>query len=124
MDRCVDYLNGTHVFAGFAAKRGDARDEAIIPRTYSDAHIRSYVGNHGGNMHEFTITGDGFLYKQVRGMAGALLAVGWNRASEEQFIAACESDELGSLPCGDIAPAHGLLLSQVHYHQPPNWDVL
>ena len=60
------------------------------------------------------ITGDRFLYKMVRFLVGALVAVGRQRMSLTALEGLVTTGDRGGLSW-DCAPAHGLQLYDVHY---------
>lgn len=59
------------------------------------------------------VEGKGFLYRQVRKMVGALLAVGRGQWSAKEIHAAFEEKEPSACPF--VAPPQGLTLASVHY---------
>ena len=70
-------FEGTHDFRGFAARR-EAQEDTV--RTIHSARILT----HGARV-DFEVEGEGFLYKQVRSMMGALLEVGAGKLDPEQL---------------------------------------
>ena len=61
----------------------------------------------------FTITGDGFLYRMVRNIVGALVKVGEGKITPDEFqkiLLAKDRQQAGM-----AAPACGLYLMQVRY---------
>lgn len=68
-----------------------------------------------GEAYQIDVLGDGFLYHQVRIVAGTLVAVGQGKLSLEQMKAAHEArDRLGM---GMTMPAAGLCLERVYYQE-------
>ena len=72
------------------------------------------------------VEGDGFLYKQVRHLVGALLGVASGRLPREALAAALAAGEGADAPTfahgwrgWDVAEAKGLCLHEVRY--PPEW---
>jgi tRNA pseudouridine38-40 synthase len=97
---------GRHDFAGFAANRGDKGADTI--RT-----IRSIKIRRRGPLITIECEGDGFLYKMVRLMVGAIVEVGNGKLSVQQV-----SDRLrghGNPRSRLVAPAGGLFLVRVRY---------
>ena len=108
---------GTHDFASFAANRGKSAS-----RTDSSRHepepstirtINSVRVRQKGPCITIEFDGDGFLYKMVRLMVGALVkcALGKNRV--EEIMSRLDSDKVGSARFA--APAKGLYLVRVRY---------
>ena len=105
------YFVGTHDFAGFAANRG--KPERTTIRTINSVRVRQK-----GPCVTIEFDGDGFLYKMVRLMVGALVkcALGKMRIEEitsrlhsgksalpvlprppkDYFSSACATDESGN----------------------------
>jgi tRNA pseudouridine38-40 synthase len=66
----------------------------------------------------FYFSGDGFLRRMVRNLAGTLFMVGAHRIDFNEFkaILAGRDRQLA----GPTAPAHGLFLIQVHFENTPD----
>jgi tRNA pseudouridine38-40 synthase len=97
-------LVGRHDFAAFAANRG--RPEKNTVRTLERVTVRRQ-----GPLVTLVFEGDGFLYKMVRLLTGALVQGALHRAAEgwwEDLLAA-------RTRCAFAAPAHGLYLARVRY---------
>src|SRR5216117_1406144 len=97
---------GTHDFAGFAANRGKPEKSTI--RTIYSVRIRQKAA---GITIDFY--GDGFLYKMVRLIVGALVKCALGKMRTEDVVAQLESGQLG--PARFAAPAEGLFLVRVRY---------
>jgi tRNA pseudouridine38-40 synthase len=105
----VALLLGTHDFAGFAANRGRGSSEpASTVRT-----LRRVTTQRRGALLTLRFEGDGFLYKMVRLLTGALVRVAQHRAPasflSELLVAK------GSKKTHFQAPAEGLYLTRVLY---------
>ena len=100
------YFVGTHDFAGFAANRGQPERSTV--RTINSVRVRQ---NGPCIMIEFD--GDGFLYKMVRLIAGALVKCARGKMGIEEIGARLKSTKLGSPRVA--APAEGLFLVRVRY---------
>ena len=76
MERAALLLVGTHDFANFQ-KSGANNDQRTSVRTIFRCAIEPRY-QHGGSLvgHDIVVEGDGFLRKQVRLIAGTLVAVG------------------------------------------------
>jgi tRNA pseudouridine38-40 synthase len=99
---------GKHNFAAFAANRGRGGAPATTLRTIRRAQV-----THRGARLTFEFEGDGFLYKMVRLMIGAVVRVGQGRAPVSGI-----TNFLGrSSPVKNTyqAPADGLHLVRVSY---------
>ncbi|XP_034536189.1 tRNA pseudouridine synthase-like 1 isoform X3 [Notolabrus celidotus] len=66
---------------------------------------------------ELTFRSRSFLYKQVRRMTGALVAVGQGRLSVPQLKEILAARDSLAYPQGLAAPAHGLFLTRVEYRE-------
>ena len=112
-------LIGTHDLSGFACLRRDGTDEDDPVREILDA-AWSCESAKDGERWIFRIAGTGFLYKQIRGMVGAMIAVAQGRRSLADFTAAIAGGR-AAVKLGNIAPAHGLVLELVRYACEPAW---
>ncbi len=97
---------GTHDFAGFAANRG--KPERSTVRTINCVRVRQK-----GSCLTIEFDGDGFLYKMVRLMVGALVKCALGKMSIEEISVRLKSTELNSPRFA--APAEGLFLVRVRY---------
>lgn len=116
----AEILVGTQDCSGFACLRGDASDESDPVRTISAAQW-SETPVDGGIVRDFCITGTGFLYKQVRGIVGALLYLVNQDGTLDAACEAVRSTIVGGRQAeriGQIAPSRGLLLQQVELAKP------
>lgn len=98
---------GQHDFSSFAANRGARIEDAV--RTLYAIRFRK-----AGPVLTFDVEGDGFLYKMVRMMIGALVNVGVGKAPLHQIQARLTHPRR---PTADrsVAPASGLFLLRVRY---------
>ena len=95
---------GTHDFAAFAANRGHPPKTTVRTIHALDARQR-------GSLITLTFSGDGFLYKMVRLMTGALVRVARGQENPgwiSELLA-------GRGKCSFAAPADGLCLQRVIY---------
>ena len=97
---------GTHNFAAFAANRG--RLEASTVRTIRTAKVRRT-----GPLITIDFDGDGFLYRMVRLMVGAIVPCASGKSNLSEVRAALISP--GTSRLGFAAPAEGLFLVRVRY---------
>lgn len=98
---------GKHDFASFTSNPGYERESTV-------RRLRSVrVTRKPGSLLEFSFDGDGFLYRMVRNLVGALVKVGQGRlavADLKKILAA--RSRAGAPP---TAPAEGLYLVSVRY---------
>jgi tRNA pseudouridine38-40 synthase len=97
---------GTHDFATFAANRGKPEPSTI--RTINSVRIRQK-----GPCVTIEFDGNGFLYKMVRLMVGALVKCALGKMKIEEIPSRLHSGKLGSARF--VAPAEGLYLVRVRY---------
>eukprot|EP00966_Prymnesium_polylepis_P049681 1149897-Prymnesium_polylepis.1 len=95
MARAAALLEGTHDFGAFQASRGDQKGTvrtvyrcAVEPRGSSAAGVDEEAS------YDIVVEGDGFLYKQVRIMAGTLVMVGMGLAPPETVLVALSSEKV------------------------------
>jgi tRNA pseudouridine38-40 synthase len=108
MQKAFPYLLGTHDFSAFANRTNKEAGPRGNVRTL---HRLDLMEQEGGVRLEFEA--DGFLYKMVRNMTGALLRVGAGAIAPEQ-IAEILQAKRRSLPF-KAAPPQGLFLYKVCY---------
>jgi tRNA pseudouridine38-40 synthase len=99
-------LRGKHDFASFTSNPGYERETTV--RTMS----RATITRHGATL-TFHFTADGFLYRMVRNLVGALVKVGLGKITAREFgriLQACSRSEAPA-----TAPACGLYLMRVKY---------
>lgn len=100
MRQALPWLEGTHDFSGFSV-----REERDPVRTL----FRAWMEERGEEVRLF-FKGQSFLRGQVRGMVGALLALGQSRISPEEFL---------GIPKGGRSPAwappQGLYFLEAEY---------
>ena len=105
MQIAASHYCGTHDFTSFMAQ-GSKVAHAV--RTVKYATVTK-----SGNVIEFRVAADGFLYNMVRIMAGTLIAVAERKIEPEQIPQIIESKDRSL--AGMTAPAHGLYLAYVAY---------
>jgi len=108
-------FEGTHDFTAFANRGSTALGRRGAWRTIFDISIERALD-------EIVIhcSGDGFLYKMVRNMVGAALAVSQHKLSLDSLLALLKQGERSSLPAP--AAAHGLCLMKLTYQQELLWQ--
>ena len=111
------YFVGTHDFDGFVANRGKSANrtdsshgepERTTVRTINSVRVRKK-----GPCVTIEFDGDGFLYKMVRLMVGALVKCALGKMHVEDIAVRLKSSEPSSARFA--APAEGLFLVRVRY---------
>ena len=97
---------GTHDFTSFCTL--DKREKGDFVRTIYDFSV-----TRKGDIVEFTVEGNGFLYNMVRIMVGTLLSINEGKLAPDSIsdIIKAESRDLA----GPTAPPQGLYLNEVFY---------
>jgi tRNA pseudouridine38-40 synthase len=106
MRRAARVLVGQHDFAAFSAN--PQREQESTVRTLKRLSV-----TRRGNVVSITATADGFLYKMVRSLAGALLKVGAGKLTVEDIRRILASKQRTALV--ETAPPQGLCLVKVRY---------
>ncbi|MGO9245351.1 MAG: tRNA pseudouridine(38-40) synthase TruA [Verrucomicrobiia bacterium] len=106
MRRAARLLKGRHDFAALSAN--PMRPVETTVRTVSRLSVTKR-----GSLLTITVVADGFLYKMVRSIVGALVKVGAGRMTVEQLQTLVKAKKRSALV--ETAPAHGLFLWQVFY---------
>uniref|UniRef100_A0A3B4A9Q1 tRNA pseudouridine synthase n=1 Tax=Periophthalmus magnuspinnatus TaxID=409849 RepID=A0A3B4A9Q1_9GOBI len=119
MREAAAILKGTHDFSSFRAINSDLPFKNPV-KTMDQICVQpgsSFTSNHFHHIPfwELTFTSKSFLYKQVRRMAGALVAVGRGRLSPLSLKKVLDARDSTAFPQGLSAPAHGLFLTNVEY---------
>lgn len=119
LQSCADLLIGRHDLSCFANLRHDERDELDPVRTYTAATWTTGEDTFGRHW-TFHISGEGFLYRQVRAMVGAMVFVAQTRATLADFRSAIAKGR-GATRLGNLAPAEGLVLERMTFAPEPAW---
>lgn len=108
---------GAHDFAGFAANRGKSPNRGDSSRGHSGTNtirtIRLVRVRRKGALIEIDFEADGFLYKMVRLMVGAMVDVALGKSEPEEISKRLRSPHHASARFA--APAAGLFLVRVRY---------
>jgi tRNA pseudouridine38-40 synthase len=99
---------GRHDFASFAANRGKPDEDTV--RTIESVRLART-----GKCVALEFSGDGFLYKMVRLMVGALVRCGRGRAPEGEIARRLAAPSTTPPTARMVAPADGLFLVRVRY---------
>jgi len=105
MDRAAAHFLGTHDFTAFCATGGSTKTTV---RTITKASVARK-----GELIEFTVAGNGFLYNMVRIMAGTLAEVGFGKIMPDEIPDIIKNGDRKL--AGRTAPAHGLYLVEIYY---------
>lgn len=106
MRRAARVLAGRHDFAAFSANPQRGQESTV--RTLKRLSVARR-----GTMVMITATADGFLYKMVRSLAGALLKVGAGKLPVEDIRRILASKQRTAIV--ETAPPQGLFLVRVRY---------
>lgn len=110
MHEAAQTLKGTHDFRSFAARRNDGSDETLNPvRTLKRLDVQRR-----GLRVDIVAEADGFLYKMVRSLTGALVSCGLGRLDRDMLHGLLAQPTAESHPY-ETAPARGLCLEKVFY---------
>ena len=109
MNEACQALIGEHDFASFASGLG-AATKPTVKRVYRAEVSRD------GEMVTFNMVANSFLTHQVRNTMGALIRVGLDRMSGDDFRSIMEARQPGL--AGPAAPACGLCLIRIEYPRP------
>jgi tRNA pseudouridine38-40 synthase len=116
----AEALVGTRDLRAFACLRHDDTDNQDGTRTITAAGWDCRGDGAGGLQLIFTVTGSGFLYHQVRGFVGAMIAIAQGLRTREEFLGQV-AGRRDIVRIGNLAPADGLLLERVVYDPEPPW---
>ncbi|MDQ3120578.1 MAG: tRNA pseudouridine(38-40) synthase TruA [Verrucomicrobiota bacterium] len=108
MRREAKLFVGRQDFASFAANRGHSVDDTV--RTIEFVRLRER-----GPELELSISGDGFLYKMVRLMVGALVRGASGQAAAGEIAERLHNPKRFLARARFVAPADGLYLVRVKY---------
>jgi tRNA pseudouridine38-40 synthase len=124
LQKCAQAIIGHHDLAAFACRRSDWRDERpdkrrnILSSTWTHESWRG-----GGTLWTYRVRGDGFLYRQVRGIVGAMVAVARGVTPFQDFLEDIDRGmKLGPDRIGNVAPPQGLCLESVLLSPTPAWE--
>ena len=105
MNQAAKHFCGKHDFSSFMAS-GSKITDAV-------REVVSAKVSRNGNVIEFTVSADGFLYNMVRIMMGTLVAVAEGKILPEEIDAVIDARDRSR--AGMTAPAEGLYLNKVEY---------
>jgi len=102
----AERVKGTHDFRGFCADSGSLPESTV--RTIRRALVRER-----GSSISITIEGNGFLYRMVRMIVGAMVRTAQGKEDPTIFLKRLEEGKPWPTPA--MAPAHGLYLLKALY---------
>jgi tRNA pseudouridine38-40 synthase len=105
MKKCAKIFKGTHDFKGYSASGGSAKTSV---RTIYNLTVKK-----NGEKIEFSVTGNGFLYKMVRFITGAIISVGQGKTDFDEIKQTLKTGN--QLKNRQVMPAKGLCLESVTY---------
>ncbi|HLR93841.1 MAG TPA: tRNA pseudouridine(38-40) synthase TruA [Jiangellaceae bacterium] len=112
MNTAARALVGEHDFAAYCRPR---------PGATTVRHVRAlHWDRESDGVARASVVADAFCHNQVRAMVGALIAVGEGRAAPSWPGTVLESRVRDSAV--GVAPAHGLVLEEVCYPPPEQWE--
>lgn len=105
MTQGAKFFIGTHNFDAFMSVGSKIED---TERTVYDARVER-----NGDLVEFTVVADGFLYNMVRIMVGTLLWIDSGKLKPQDIASIIESKKREN--AGYTAPSEGLYLKKIYY---------
>ncbi|NWU89203.1 PUSL1 protein, partial [Upupa epops] len=121
MRDAAQFLLGTHDFSTFRSQNDRAPFQSPV-RTILQLDIQPSAGflalhpeHQGLQFWELTFRSRAFLYRQVRRMVGALVAVGQGRLTPPHVKELLEMKDARAFPPNAMAPPDGLFLKSVEY---------
>ncbi|XP_063001138.1 tRNA pseudouridine synthase-like 1 [Elgaria multicarinata webbii] len=123
MREAAAFLLGTHDFSTFRSAstelpvRDPVKNLAWVDVRPAPGFLSEHSKNSDLRFWELEFMSRSFLYKQVRRMAGVLVAVGQNRLEPHHVQELLEIRDLMAYPQNTIAPADGLFLKDVEYYE-------
>lgn len=109
---CAALLPGDRDWSAFA-RRGDHRDD-------HRRHIAAVSWRSDGDRLVCTVDGDGFTYRLVRSLVGAMVACAHGTCSRDELRRALAGERTAA--AAQQAPARGLCLERVRYGEEPDWN--
>ncbi|XP_027764864.1 tRNA pseudouridine synthase-like 1 [Empidonax traillii] len=123
MQEAAQFLLGTHDFSTFRSLNDDAQLKSPV-RTILQVDIQpspGFLSHHYEHrpleFWEVKFRSRSFLYRQVRRMVGALVAVGQGRLAPHHVKELLEAKDALAFPPNAMAPPSGLFLKSVEYDE-------
>ncbi len=111
MQEAVTYMTGKHDFRAFRTNAKGQEHRSTVKEIFHAQLVRC------GRLIFLDVIGDGFLYNQVRTMAGTLIEAGRGKMAPDTVKTILESGDRRL--AGPTAPARGLCLIRVFYGRVP-----
>lgn len=106
MEAAAAVLHGRHDFRAFAADNGTELENPV-------RHLTRIAVTRRGRSVKLVFEANGFLYKMVRSLTGALVAVGEGRLAVHDITTILQTGRRTAVV--ETAPAQGLFLERVFY---------
>jgi tRNA pseudouridine38-40 synthase len=106
MKEAAQHFVGTHDFASFTSNPGYERETTVRRITDVTVSVKKHV-------IEIRFRGEGFLYRMVRNLVGALVKVGLGRMTPAEVKQVLDAKRRSAAP--NTVPACGLYLNKVFY---------
>uniref|UniRef100_A0A8C2YAH2 tRNA pseudouridine synthase n=1 Tax=Coturnix japonica TaxID=93934 RepID=A0A8C2YAH2_COTJA len=123
MQDAAQFLLGTHDFSTFCSPNSNAPSRSPV-KTIVQADIQpssGFLSHHyeyrGLEFWELKFKSRSFLYRQVRRMVGALVAVGQGKLAPHHIKELLEMKDTQAFPSFAMAPSSGLFLQSVEYNE-------
>ncbi|XP_039223200.1 tRNA pseudouridine synthase-like 1 isoform X4 [Crotalus tigris] len=123
MQEAATFLMGTHDFSTFCSASSEMPVRSPI-KSLNWVEVRparGFLSEHSQDSNlkfwELEFVSRSFLYKQVRRMVGALVAVGQNRLQPHHIKELLAARDLMAYPHNTMAPPDGLFLKHVEYYK-------
>ncbi|XP_005238023.1 tRNA pseudouridine synthase-like 1 isoform X1 [Falco biarmicus] len=123
MQDAAQFLLGTHDFSTFRSLNSETPFQSPV-RTILQVDIQpssGFLSHHyehrGLEFWELTFRSRAFLYRQVRRMVGALVAVGQGKLTPRHIKELLEIKDSRAFPSNAMAPPSGLFLKSVEYNE-------
>uniref|UniRef100_A0A669R145 tRNA pseudouridine synthase n=1 Tax=Phasianus colchicus TaxID=9054 RepID=A0A669R145_PHACC len=123
MQDAAQFLLGTHDFSTFCSLNSETPFRSPV-KTILQADIQpssGFLSHHyeyrGLQFWELKFKSRSFLYRQVRRMVGALVAVGQGKLAPHHIKELLEMKDARALPSFAMAPSSGLFLKSVEYNE-------
>ncbi|XP_014741241.1 PREDICTED: tRNA pseudouridine synthase-like 1 [Sturnus vulgaris] len=121
MREAAQFLLGTHDFSTFCSPASEPRGTVRTLQQLQLQPAPALLARHNSfrelEFWEVKVKSKAFLYRQVRRMVGALVAVGQGRLTPEHIQELLELKDSRAFPSYAMAPASGLFLKSVEYNQ-------
>ncbi|NXG25633.1 PUSL1 protein, partial [Grallaria varia] len=121
MREAAQFLLGTHDFSTFRSLSSDAPSQSPVRTIFqvdiqpSPGFLSHHYEHRALEFWEVKVRGRSFVYRQVRRMVGALVAVGQGKLEPHHVKELLEVKDPMAFPPNAMAPPSGLFLKSVEY---------